>query len=199
MFAFLLVSVIILAGLGSASAVSDDVIAAIDDANTQINEANTIVEDKVTEINTTLENYYAGSRGTPSTNLASAVATSQADANKVIKLTSDYKISTLVTLNSNWEGYTIDGQGHIIDGDNTVGIFVVQANNLVLKNIIFINGKAANGGALFVKSTDVNIINCTFAYNNLPVLLTKIQLVKLSHLLANVVALLLIKVQLVIE
>ena len=166
MFAFLLVSVIILAGLGSASAVSDDVITAIDDANNRVTEANTIVEDKVTEINETLEDYYDDSnpRGTPETNLANAVATSQADADNVIKLEHDYKISGLVTLNNGFDGYTIDGQGHIIDGDNTAGIFTVSGSNIVLKNLIFINANR-NYGAVYVTGENVKIINCTFAYN----------------------------------
>ena len=63
---------------------------------------------------------------------------------------------------------TIDGQGHIIDGNQKSKIFIIKAKNVTLKNIKFINGYAGLGSAgavLFDVNSNGNIINSTFINN----------------------------------
>ena len=71
---------------------------------------------------------------------------------------------------------TIDGQGHILDANNTSRIFNLvsyysdyHSPNIILKNIIFKNGNAKYGGAINANCEDYtiqnlkwSIINCTF-------------------------------------
>ena len=68
---------------------------------------------------------------------------------------------------------TIDGAGHIIDGNKSSRIFNVTADNVVLKNINFVNGNAIGsytsssigGGALYWNGTDGLVENCSFTNN----------------------------------
>ncbi|WP_407375511.1 hypothetical protein [Methanobrevibacter sp.] len=66
------------------------------------------------------------------------------------------------------DDFEIDGQGHTIDGKGQSRIFVVNAKNVVLKNINFLNGKATNGGALLVNENAENlkIFDCKFENNS---------------------------------
>ncbi len=65
------------------------------------------------------------------------------------------------------DGFVLNGDGHYIDAKHTGGNnynFVsirVTADNVVLKNLIFIGGQA-HGGAIYVAGKNVQIINCTF-------------------------------------
>jgi len=63
---------------------------------------------------------------------------------------------------------TIDGQGHTINGKQKSGIFRIQATNVTLKNIKFINGDEdlkAGGALYFDCNSSGNIINSTFIHN----------------------------------
>ncbi len=60
---------------------------------------------------------------------------------------------------------TIDGRGHTIDGNNFFRVFDIAADNVVLKNIRFVNSSSTYGSynAVMCKnSTNVSIINCSF-------------------------------------
>ena len=59
---------------------------------------------------------------------------------------------------------TIDGKGHTINGKNTARAFFIDADNVVLKNINFINGnrKGNCGGTLLIRASNTVIENCTF-------------------------------------
>ena len=65
---------------------------------------------------------------------------------------------------------TIDGKGHRIDGKGKSRIFNISAENVVLKNISFVNGNVngrnddESGGAVFAQG-NVCIFDCNF-YNN---------------------------------
>ena len=64
----------------------------------------------------------------------------------------------------------IDGQGHTIDAKGKARIFSINVEDtvdLTLKNIIFINGRAGYGGAIYWAPDDGggDIINCTFINN----------------------------------
>lgn len=57
---------------------------------------------------------------------------------------------------------TIDGKGHTIDGVNTLRIFKITADNVVLKNINFINGNSTLGGCILWIGDNATVINCSF-------------------------------------
>ena len=64
---------------------------------------------------------------------------------------------------------TIHGNGHTIDGDNTARMFIMTGDNeVIFKDIIFVNGKGSgNGGAIYNSYTDrCTVINCTFINNS---------------------------------
>ena len=59
---------------------------------------------------------------------------------------------------------TIDGNGHTINSKNIARTFFIDANNVVLKNIKFINGnrEGDSGGTLLIRASNTVIENCTF-------------------------------------
>jgi predicted outer membrane repeat protein len=65
---------------------------------------------------------------------------------------------------------TIDGKGHKIDAQGKGRIFKVNiyCDNVILKNITFLNGNNALGGAISFDSDNKNCLvsNCTFINNN---------------------------------
>ncbi len=63
------------------------------------------------------------------------------------------------------DNFVVDGQGHTIDAKHLARIFDIEAKNVTLKNIIFINGLAENGGAV-LSNAAVSIENCTFINNS---------------------------------
>lgn len=56
----------------------------------------------------------------------------------------------------------IDGKGHTIDGTSTLRIFKITADNVVLKNINFINGNSTLGGCILWIGDNATLINCSF-------------------------------------
>ena len=61
---------------------------------------------------------------------------------------------------------TIDGNGHSLNGKDLSRILYVDADNVVLKNINFINGNHADAaGALLIRACNTIIENCTFKDN----------------------------------
>ena len=67
----------------------------------------------------------------------------------------------------NIDDFVIDGKGFTVNGFNIARIFNINANNVTLKNINFINGKTdsqESGGAVF-SNKDGNILNCNFTHN----------------------------------
>ena len=112
------------------------------------------------------------------------------DLNKLIN--EDYSSNDTITLNGNYKytdgdddfvhgiwigrGVTIDGNGFTLDGSNSARMFNVHSNDVIFKNINFINGHAADsshlvlllsGGAIYFDSDFVNskVINCNFTNN----------------------------------
>lgn len=60
----------------------------------------------------------------------------------------------------------IDGQNHFINGVGLARIFNVTGENVVLKNIAFLNGYSRDeGGAIYFAGENLTIINCTFENN----------------------------------
>ena len=68
---------------------------------------------------------------------------------------------------------TIDGAGHTIDANHSSRIFNITANNVVLRNINFVNGNAlgnyftsdVGGGAIYWSGNDGKIECCNFTNN----------------------------------
>ena len=60
---------------------------------------------------------------------------------------------------------TIDGQGHVLDACYSSRIFHINANNVVLKNIVFKDSHSTVGGAVYCNGTNITIINSTFIGN----------------------------------
>ena len=66
------------------------------------------------------------------------------------------------------EGITIDksivinGNGYTINGNNQARIFKIDASDVVLNNINFVNCSADNGGAIFWSSDNGTLSNCNF-------------------------------------
>lgn len=86
-----------------------------------------------------------------------------------IKLVMDYKYNEScdkfyggVVVN---RSLTVDGQGHVIDGDNSARIFKITSHNVTLKNITFMNAYADEGGVIYSISNNLTIYNCTFINN----------------------------------
>ena len=58
---------------------------------------------------------------------------------------------------------TIDGKGHTLDAKGKSRFFKVQADNIVLKNIVFKNGVSGEGSAIHLKYHDGCVVeNCSF-------------------------------------
>ena len=60
---------------------------------------------------------------------------------------------------------TIDGQGNKIDAQEKSRIFRITADNVVLKNIIFTNGKTTGKGGAVHFSSNGAVMNCNFTKN----------------------------------
>ena len=59
---------------------------------------------------------------------------------------------------------TINGNGHVLDGKNTGRMFIIEADNFILKNITFKNGYSSESiGAVWGKGNKLTISDCTFS------------------------------------
>ena len=119
----------------------------------------------------------------------------------IIKLDKNYKynpdtdsdfINGIIVNRTDLQSVSINGIGHIIDGDNKAKIFNIVSDNVILKDIIFqygysstnggavlfngnngqimrssfINNTANNAGALYLLGTSMTITDCTFINNS---------------------------------
>lgn len=86
-----------------------------------------------------------------------------------LNLNDDYSFNEItdkskgISINKN---ITINGNGHTIDGKNLARIFNINAYNVILKNINFINGNSDNGGAIYLNRGSCLIDNSTFENNS---------------------------------
>ena len=62
---------------------------------------------------------------------------------------------------------TIDGNGYTISASNKASIFrISNDSHVILQNIVFADGNATDGGAIYVEhGSTIEIINCTFQNN----------------------------------
>ena len=89
----------------------------------------------------------------------------------VIDLTEDYVFHSLLD-NAFKEGIvinrpvTINGNGHRIDGAHQARIFHVDADDVTINDVVFVNGNASYGGALYWAGGDNGeVCNCQFVNN----------------------------------
>ena len=77
----------------------------------------------------------------------------------------DYNLNSGILINKS--DFTINGNGHTIDGSNQARIFDISGNNITISNLIFINGNIDGnlGGALH-SSGLITLNNVTFKNNN---------------------------------
>ena len=135
---------------------TDTVVSTANDDNLKMNDANEILAETDD-----------GSFAALNTKISGATAGS------TVYLENDYEYSSTdsgtggISINKN---LIIDGKGHTIDAKQKSRIFTIDVSgtvDLTLKNIIFKNGKAGFGGAIYwaPDDGDGDIINCTFIDN----------------------------------
>ena len=135
-----------------------------------------------TESNSTDKNSVSPIKSNDTTNLKGASANTKSNSASYTTLQNQIsKSKSSITLKTNYK-YTssdsengivlnknnmvIDGKGHVIDGSAKARVFAVAAKNVVLKNMVIINGKSNLGGAIgFVKGASLTTINVTFRNN----------------------------------
>ncbi len=61
--------------------------------------------------------------------------------------------------------FTINGNNHVLDGRGQSGIFNITSDNVTISNLVFVNGNAFRGGAIYA-SGQVTLNNVTFIANN---------------------------------
>ena len=152
----------------SASDVNDTVIASTGDSAVELSQAD------ADEIMSTDENELIGQTDNELISEGNCGTFAELQAN----ITQATEGST-ITLNKNYEcedGFdsggilidrpiTIDGQGNKIDAQGKSRIFRITAENVVLKNIIFTNGKSTGTGGAVHFSSEGTVTNCNFTGN----------------------------------
>ena len=118
-----------------------------------------IDEQDVDEVGITEENELSATPGK-----FSALSNLIKHSNGTVKLSRDYEYGggaiTGITISKT---VTVDGNGHELNGNKSSRIFLVEADNVVLKNIKFVNGKhTQKGGAVYITGKNCKIINCSF-------------------------------------
>ena len=95
-----------------------------------------------------------------------------ADNGDTIVLECDYEWSeddgtNGITIYSTTKNVIIDGNGHTIDGKNSARIFFINegADNIVIKNLNFINGNSNGGGAILWRGSNGVLENNQFISN----------------------------------
>ena len=165
----MLVLLIFIFGAASVCAgdVNDTVIASEDDSAVELSQAGTdeIVSTDENELISQTDNelIHEGNSGTFAelqANITQAAEGSALTLNKNYKCEDGFDSEGICIDKS----ITIDGNGFIIDAQEKSRIFKIIAENVVLKNIIFTNGKTDNGGAVYFEKSG-NVINCNFINN----------------------------------
>lgn len=92
---------------------------------------------------------------------------SNADKGSTVNFKNDYQFDSRSSGISISKPLTIDGKGHSIDGADLSRIFIVKADNVTLKNIMFKNcnfndGYYTRGGSIFWSGSNGILKNCEF-------------------------------------
>ena len=152
-----------------ASDMNDTVIASENDSTIELSQAGTdeMLSSDEEELIGQTENVELISEGNSGTftelqsNITQATQGSTLTLNKNYEYDSDFDIEGIHIDKS----ITIDGNGFKIDAKGISRIFKITVDNVMLKNIIFANGKTENGGAVYFEKSG-NVTNCNFTNNN---------------------------------
>ena len=90
-----------------------------------------------------------------------------ANYGSILKLKKDYEREddfepTGIIINQN---IILDGQGHKLDSKGLARILYVNASNVIIKNITFVNGNSGHGSAVYWIGDNGQLINCNFTNN----------------------------------
>ncbi|MCC7554172.1 MAG: hypothetical protein KO202_06790 [Methanobacteriaceae archaeon] len=115
------------------------------------------------------ENNIIDVNGDTFTDLDNAIQNSESgktvNINKDITITNTEKITYKEGILVNKDNITIEGNGNKIDGDYSVRFFKIIGNNVIVKNLNFINGKSVSAGAIQNNGNNNCLINNTFENN----------------------------------
>ncbi|MDO5850335.1 MAG: hypothetical protein Q4P14_03890 [Methanobacteriaceae archaeon] len=117
-----------------------------------------------------------GSNAVSSENFSNEIVGQNKTFDDIQKMVNNAKENDIIKLDGNYYGdgkfisinkpLTIDGNGAILDGKNISQFFYISGNNIVLKNINFINCPVSSietfQGAIFWSGSKCLINNCTF-------------------------------------
>ena len=145
-----------------ASDVNDTVMACTDDSAIELSQADAGENELISQTDNEL--IIEGNGGTFAELQANITAASEGST---LTLNKDYECEDGFDI----EGIlidkplTIDGNGSKIDAQGKSRIFKITAENVILKNIIFTNGKTTeHGGAVYFEKSS-NVTNCNFVNN----------------------------------
>ena len=80
-----------------------------------------------------------------------------------ISLSTDYVGNGEININ---KALTINGNGHSIDASHSSRIFKINANNVVLNNIKFLNANSGDWGGAIYTNYQIKVDNCEFINNH---------------------------------
>ena len=125
----------------------------------------TVQEDNALE--TTQDEIYAVGEAT-FTDLSNEIG----NATLVLNLTRDYKFNNEtdeaigIGICLSEDNFVIEGNGHTLDANNQARMFIINATNVTLNNLKFINANKTTGSAIFVDSgCSLTTNNVTFVNN----------------------------------
>ncbi|MBE6502195.1 MAG: hypothetical protein E7Z79_07105 [Methanobrevibacter thaueri] len=172
--AILVLLLLIFLTMGAASAAdtntTSDNLAANEDTNLELSENDNILSVESNDIISGPGNgsYTPGNGSIVTGGTFSDLNTLIQNAENELILNDDYSYSygdlDDITISKN--GFTIDGNGHTINAMSKSRIFYITAENVVLKNIQFINGSnGVRGGAIHWNGENGTLSNCNFINN----------------------------------
>ncbi|MBE6505156.1 MAG: hypothetical protein E7Z73_05355 [Methanobrevibacter millerae] len=88
------------------------------------------------------------------------------NSGNVLEISQDYTFNNAtdiylmegVILNAK-ENFTLNGNGHIINGANLSSIFTIAADNIVINNLTLINGVSMSGSAVSATGENITLNN----------------------------------------
>ncbi|MBR6994167.1 MAG: right-handed parallel beta-helix repeat-containing protein [Methanobrevibacter sp.] len=95
-------------------------------------------------------------------NKISAANNNGVEDGDTIVLDKDYDLDATICIDNK---ITLDGQGHTLNGKNTVRVIAARTTDVTLQNIIFKNGQSDSGAGVWAKEGSITLINCTFINN----------------------------------
>ena len=140
----------------------NDLMSVSEDEQLSVSDTDTLIESqKETAVQTTVNTQpelKATASKTPYQQFSDDINSGQG----TVYLNDDIQISKPFEIRHN---LVIDGQGHTIDGQSKTNMFRVYSSTLTVKNTVFKNGYAEQGGAIYCLYGNLKIEGCTFTGN----------------------------------